>query len=446
MKCVVLGAGIAGLVSALELLRAGCAVTLVEAGPFAGGRASSWKTPAGLASGTGLHVVGNHYTNLLDILRSTGAVKKMVWWDDHFYLRPGRKPVVWRYNRLPAPFHLLRAAVNMPAPLGTRWRLARAGLEIRRTSHEGLAALDSMTYLEWHRARKLGDGFVRDLAEIAADAAMFLPLERVSARAVLSWLKYMTASRAAGRIGTWRAPLGEGLIQPLVDAIHALGGEIRFQMAAVRVAVNESRVEHVAVRPTGCTRPCFEAEGRIETNGPEERLGCDAVISALPVQYLRGLVDLPAVALRTVPAISLTIGFDRRIQPAPEGAPLVSGCSIRDFIRVDDGGSVFLFLMSRAEEWLTRSDEEIVETVTRDFRALWPGAVEARPVRWVVERIGAAMFAATPGTHALRPGTRTGIANLFLAGDWVRHDLNASMEGAALSGRLAAQAVLAGAA
>ena len=53
------------------------------------------------------------------------------------------------------------------------------------------------------------------------------------------------------------------------------------------------------------------------------------------------------------------------------------------------------------------------------------------------------MFAAVPGAHALRPGTRTGLGNLYLAGDWTRHELNASMEGACLSGRRAAEAVLA---
>ena len=88
------------------------------------------------------------------------------------------------------------------------------------------------------------------------------------------------------------------------------------------------------------------------------------------------------------------------------------------------------------------SDDRIISAVARDFRVLWPPAIEAKVVDAAVERILSAMFAAHPGSHRLRPLTETKIPNFFLAGDWVRHDLNASMEGAALSGRLAARAVL----
>jgi isorenieratene synthase len=49
-----------------------------------------------------------------------------------------------------------------------------------------------------------------------------------------------------------------------------------------------------------------------------------------------------------------------------------------------------------------------------------------------------------PGDHALRPRTSTAVENLVLAGDWVRLDVPAAlMEAAAMSGRLAANAVLA---
>jgi isorenieratene synthase len=48
-----------------------------------------------------------------------------------------------------------------------------------------------------------------------------------------------------------------------------------------------------------------------------------------------------------------------------------------------------------------------------------------------------------PGSHADRPGTKTGLPNLVFAGDWVRTDLPvALMEGAVTTGRLAANALL----
>jgi hypothetical protein len=80
--------------------------------------------------------------------------------------------------------------------------------------------------------------------------------------------------------------------------------------------------------------------------------------------------------------------------------------------------------------------------VLSDFVAVWPAAREVRPIDYSLERIGAAMVAAVPGAFRLRPSARTGIENLILAGDWTRHGLNASMEGATFSARLAANELL----
>jgi len=52
-----------------------------------------------------------------------------------------------------------------------------------------------------------------------------------------------------------------------------------------------------------------------------------------------------------------------------------------------------------------------------------------------------ATFSARPGLEALRPGNRTHVPNLFLAGDWTKSGWPATMEGAVRSGYLAAEAI-----
>jgi uncharacterized protein with NAD-binding domain and iron-sulfur cluster len=123
---------------------------------------------------------------------------------------------------------------------------------------------------------------------------------------------------------------------------------------------------------------------------------------------------------------------------------------MRDFVDLgsvgrkpaDAAGSVYQFVLTRAAERLAESDQEIADAVVRDLRQVWPGARNATMVDYAIERLGAAMFAARPSAHRLRPTTKTALSNLILAGDYVKHDLNASMEGAALSGRMAANAIL----
>ena len=54
-----------------------------------------------------------------------------------------------------------------------------------------------------------------------------------------------------------------------------------------------------------------------------------------------------------------------------------------------------------------------------------------------------ATFRAAPGTRVLRPGTRTSLPGLFLAGAWTDTGWPATMEGAVRSGLAAARAALA---
>jgi hypothetical protein len=57
---------------------------------------------------------------------------------------------------------------------------------------------------------------------------------------------------------------------------------------------------------------------------------------------------------------------------------------------------------------------------------------------WQIVKEKRATFAATPAQDALRPAARTSVRNLFLAGDWTRTGLPATLEGAIRSGDTAA--------
>jgi 15-cis-phytoene desaturase len=457
-RVLVLGAGLAGLTAAHELAVRGISVKVFEAAANAGGRTTSFRDERGREVDTGLHVVADHYVNLIELLSALGVSKRLKWLDKHTYLRAGRPPMQWHFTPLRPPLHLLRPLREMPLGLGERLGLARAGLSLATYEQEDLATLDDQSYLEWHRRRGLGDGFVLELAEAAADAATFLTVRDAAARPVISWLKYLLRHRRAGDVGLFGGTLEECMIGPLKASVERHGGEVRTQTAVVGLDVEGQLVRAIRTRRSLASNVCCNVDGRVATDGPLEHWSADYVISALPVQalgpclgadILRGAGCAGALGLETTPAISATVWFDRRIEPAPPGAPLVTGCAMRDFVDLTTlgraqgaPGSVYQFVITRAHEQMTASDADIAAAVVRDLRSVWPGARNAEPIDFSIERIGAAMFKAGPGAHRRRPKTRTAIANLMLAGDYVHHELNASMEGAVLSGRLAANAVL----
>src|SRR5688500_687846 len=80
---VILGSGVAGLVAGHELAERGLAVTVIEAASIPGGRTSSWRDARGRDLDTGLHVVADHYVNLIEVLGSLGATRHLRWFTKH---------------------------------------------------------------------------------------------------------------------------------------------------------------------------------------------------------------------------------------------------------------------------------------------------------------------------------------------------------------------------
>lgn len=461
-SALILGGGLAGLVTALELAKRGVRPTVIEAGPKAGGRTSSWTTPEGLHVDTGLHVVPDHYHNFLEILAEIGAAR-LNWWSTHYHLRRHGNPMRCHYSDLKSPWHLLAPAVGMPIGAADRYRLWRAASRLKDLRQEDLEAFDDITYGEWHRQQRLQSPLLWDTANAASDAATFLDPDQASARAILSWSMYMSRSSRAADIGTWRGPMSESLIAPLVAAIEKHGGQVQTGTAVAGLEWNGSHVTGVRVCASKQTRPVYTRDGFVEVFPESERsLSADFYVSALNLPSLRrvltpeqvdaaGLRD--ALGLDVVPAISVVIWLDRQIACSPPGAPIVTGYSMRDFTdlsamwdqdpsRERDGKAVYQFVVARAEQYANIDDSALAERVFEDTKQVWPAARFARMEAHTVERIPAAMFAARPGAHRSRPDTCTNLENFFVAGDWTRHLRNASMEGATTSGRKAANAIL----
>ena len=76
----------------------------------------------------------------------------------------------------------------------------------------------------------------------------------------------------------------------------------------------------------------------------------------------------------------------------------------------------------------------------RELREALPDGRSARVLRATVVRERRATFSLAPGQPP-RPACRTNVPGLFLAGDWIETGLPATIEGAAVSGRIAAEAI-----
>ena len=229
-------------------------------------------------------------------------------------------------------------------------------------------------------------------------------------------------------------------------------------------------------RPTGGppTRPLTALEARMEgehvvvTSLPGrdvDRLACDYCIVACDVRGLRALVrdsalDAGDLARRVErlgeadPYAVLRLWLDRPVAAGRDAFVTVSGH------RYTDSLAVYSQFQEPFGDWARRTGGSVVEVhayamtpeaaagdvaggLRSELRTLLPELAEARVLHEELQvRDDFTRWA--PGDHGTRPDTATPIANLFLAGDHVRLAAPAAlMEAAVMSGRLAANAVLA---
>ncbi|MGH8001237.1 MAG: FAD-dependent oxidoreductase, partial [Brasilonema sp.] len=77
MRVAIVGAGLAGLATAVDLSDAGCEVHIFESRPFVGGKVGSWVDDDGNHIEMGLHVFFGNYYQLLELIKKVGGLENL---------------------------------------------------------------------------------------------------------------------------------------------------------------------------------------------------------------------------------------------------------------------------------------------------------------------------------------------------------------------------------
>jgi hypothetical protein len=214
--------------------------------------------------------------------------------------------------------------------------------------------------------------------------------------------------------------------------IEARGGHVRTH-ALARVLVEHGRAAGVRLR------------------GGED-IRAASVVSAVPWFALGRLFDaIPAELAEIVsaasrmgsyPIVTVNLWLDRRVLPATfVGLPGRSMQWVFDRGAMTNGAASHLSLVSSgAAAIVGQGNDALVVLALRELRDALPAARAAAVRRASVVRERRATFSLAPGQPA-RPSTTTPLAGFYLAGDWTDTGLPGTIESAAASGHLAADAV-----
>jgi len=401
----VIGAGLAGLAAALVLSETNDPVTVYEAGPVAGGRCRSYfDRELGLTIDNGNHLLLSGNRAAFSYLRTIGSVDKLngpatarfpfmdLSTDQRWTVQP---------NAGPLPWWILLPARRVP--------------DTRLVDYLGLLSLahrkDEATVAAALRHSRLYWRLVEPLAVAALNTRPDEALARLLGAVVRETL--MRGGSAAIPYFP-RAGLAGALIEPALQRLRERGVAVQLGRRITALSIADGRI---AMLETG--------QGAVPL-GPE-----DGVVLAVP----------PWVAATLVPGLVVPDAFQAILNIH---FPLDSTSGTEGFLGLIGGTAEWVFVkaghvsvtISAANHMVDQSAEAIAARVWPDVcRALGINA-KMPPYRVVKER--RATFAATAAQEIRRPGPKTWLSNLVLAGDWTDTGLPATIEGAVRSGQMAA--------
>jgi hydroxysqualene dehydroxylase len=434
-RVVIVGGGLAGIAAALDCARDGAEVTLVESRRRLGGAAYSF-TRDGIVADNGQHVFLRCCTAYRDLLARLDATD-LVTLQARLaipVLAPGGHVAWLRRSALPAPLHLAGALARF-SHLGLKERLgvARAMRALRDVDPEAPAA-EGRAFGDWLREQGQGAAAVEAVWGLIARPTLNLdPADASLAQAAFVFQAGLLRHPAAGDVGYARVPLSAIHDEAARRALALAGVEVRLRRGATAI-VTEGRRFRVEVN----SAPTLEADAVILA------VSHDRAARLLPAGAGVDVVEL--ARLGRSPIVNLHVLYDRRVLAEPFAAGVrtpVQWIFDRSASAGLDAGQYLVVSLSAAEAELDMTVEDLRARYLRALAELLPAASGARVEVFFVTREHAATFRAVPGARALRPGPRTAIPGLVLAGSWTDTGWPATMEGAVRSGQAAAREALA---
>ncbi|PIB10041.1 phytoene desaturase [Limnothrix sp. PR1529] len=452
MRVAIAGGGLAGLACAKYLVDAGHQPIVLEREAVLGGLVAAWKDEDGDWLETGLHAFFGAYHNMKQLMGELDILDRLQWKRHALVFNQPEKPGTLSWfdvPDIPAPFNVIMSILrnNDMLTWEQKIRFAIGLLPAIVRGQQYVESMDKYSLLEWLRLQGVDEQVNTDIFIAASKALTFINPEDVSATVPLTALNRFLQERYGSKVAFLDGAPPERLCQPIVDYVTARGGEVRTQAPLKEIVLNGDRsVKSFIVRG--------------QNGAPDEEIVADAFVSAMSVDALKIMMPdawqtVPEFeklqGLEGVPVINVQIWFDCKLPTIDQ--LLFSRSDIlsvyADMSRTtreyeDPDRSMLELVLAPAKDWIGRSDEDIIAATMDELAKLFPDHIphQAKVRKAKVKKTPRSVYTARPGCQALRPQQETSIGNFFLSGSYTMQEFLGSMEGAVLSGKLTAQAIV----
>ncbi len=441
---IVVGGGVAGMSVACALAEAGLLVKLVERRGYLGGRASSYLHPGvNEVVDNCQHVLFGCCTNLIGFYKRIGVAERIHWTQTMTMIEPGGQrsllgPSSFGPFGLPAPLHAMPRLMAAKAfTRADKFALARAFRALMRP----VAADSGETLGAWLRRKEQTQGAMDRFWRLVIASALNADVEAIALPYAAKVIRELFMSSAqAGSMGMSSVPLSE-LYEGAERYLRERGGGVVLNASVEAAEWDEETAQWALATRTGVLMAGF-------------------LVLALPFEGMAKLLPHmpPAESAETLasqierhehgPICSVHLWFDREITTLEHAVLLdreihwmYNKSRLQPWRKTK--GCYLELVVSASREFAALSREQAIELAVRELAEFFPAAAAAKLEKAALVKEVRATFTVPPGIDAARPASFSPWPNCVLAGDWIQTGWPSTMESAARSGHLAAEAVCA---
>uniref|UniRef100_A0A7S3QC29 Zeta-carotene desaturase, chloroplastic/chromoplastic n=1 Tax=Chaetoceros debilis TaxID=122233 RepID=A0A7S3QC29_9STRA len=480
LKIGIVGAGLAGMVAAMDLADAGHDVEMFELRPFVGGKVSSWQDKEGNHIEMGLHVFFGCYYNLFGIMKRTGSFDYNLRIKEHihtFVNEGGHLGALDFKFPIGAPVSGLQAffKTEQLEPIDKFHNAVRLGTSpiVRAlVDFDGgmdmVRDLDDITFTEWFTQLGGSRGSLDRMWDPIAYALGFLDCDNISARAMLTIFMLFAIRTEASVLRMLDGSPQTGLHDPIIQYLEERNVKINLKTGC-RDIVHELDENGLPTRVKG-----------IKVGPKNEYKEFDVVVAALDVPGIKKVLpesfrQYPMFDniynLDTVPIATVQLRFDGWVTEMSDmnamtdlsgdksdgkapgidnllySADAEFSCfadlaltSPGEYYKEGEGSLIQAVFDERA---FGRSEEQLVKDCVEQINSLFPSSKKLTCTWSNVVKLGQSLYREKTGQDKFRPKQATPIDNFFLCGSYTYQDYLDSMEGATRSGLMVADEIIA---
>jgi zeta-carotene desaturase len=426
--------------AACALAEAGLRVKLVERRGYLGGRASSYRHPGvDEVIDNCQHVLFGCCTNLIGFYRRIGVAERIHWTRSMTMIEPGgRRTLLGSARWLPAPLHGLPSLMWAKA-LNTEDKrsLARAFRKLIGP----LPAGSTETLGAWLKRDGQTQGAIERFWRLVIASALNADIDEIALAYAAKVIRVLFLNSAqAGTMGMSTVPLSE-LYTGAEKYLRKRGGEVVLNATVEGAEWDEETSQWTLATHAG-------------------GLVADFLVLALPFEATAKLLphlppadDAEALAAQIErhehrPICSVHLWFDREITELDHAVLLdreihwmYNKSCLQPWRKRE--GSYLELVVSASRRFAAMSRENAIDLAVLELKEFFPAAAAAKLEKAALVKEMRATFTVPPGIDEARPGSASPWPNCVLAGDWIRTGWPSTMESAARSGHLAAEAVCA---